>query len=86
MPPLVGVAVNNIDTAEHTVGLGVAIITDGVTDEFTVIVIVLELAKTGKAQFTELVRLQTIASLFDNVASTYVAVFVPTFNPFFFHW
>ena len=85
MPPLVGVAVNNIDTAEHTVGLGVAIITDGVTDEFTVIVIVLELAKIGEAQFTELVILQTIASLFDNVASTYVAVFVPTFNPFFFH-
>ena len=50
MPPLVGVAVNVTDVPLHIVVFGVAILTAGVTDGLTVMVMLFDVAVVGEAQ------------------------------------
>ena len=86
MPPLVGVAVNVTDAPAQMVLPGLAaILTDGTTIAFTVIVIVLDVAVAGNAQVAVDVITHVTASPFINVAFVYVLLFVPTLLPFNFH-
>ena len=67
MPPLVGVAVNVTPVPAQMVLPGLAaMLTDGVTIAFTVIVIVFEVAVAGDAHVAMDVNTQVTASLFAN--------------------
>ena len=68
MPPFVGVAVNVIATPLHVVVLPVAILTEGVTAVFTVIVIGAEVAVGNAAQFAFVVKTSVIWSPFAKTA------------------
>jgi hypothetical protein len=58
---LVGVAVNVTDVPEQIVWFGVAMLTDGVTDGFTVMVSEFEVAVAGEAQVAVEVTVQVTA-------------------------
>jgi hypothetical protein len=84
---LVGVAVNVTLVPEQMADDGdAAILTLAATAGFTTIVIVLEVAGLPVAHVFEDVMTQAIVFPFVNAASVYVALLVPTFTPFFFHW
>ena len=88
MPPFVGVAVNVTDVPVQ-VGLVPdvkATATLGVTLVVNVIVMLFDEAVKGLAHAELEVIVQVITSLFANEAFVYVALFVPTFVPFNFHW
>jgi hypothetical protein len=63
-----------------------AMLTEGVTEEFTVIDTLLEVAVAGLAQAALDVSTQVTASELARVVEVKVAAFVPTFVPFTFHW
>ena len=58
----------------------------GVTVGVTVIVSVFEVAVAGEAHALLEVSTQVTASLFTKVVLVKVALLVPTFTPFTFHW
>jgi hypothetical protein len=60
--------------------------TDGVTFEFTVIVMALDVAVAEVTQLALLVNTTVTIALFDKVEEVNVALFVPAFTPFTFHW
>ena len=83
---MVGVAVNVTLVPLQIVEPGFAVmLTDGATDELTVIVTVLDVAVGVDAQAEFDVITQLTVFPFARVAFVYVAVFVPTFAPFNFH-
>ena len=87
VPPFVGVAVNVTDVPEQiVVPEPLAILTDGVTALFTVIVTLLEVAVNGDAQDEFEVITQLTTSPLFNVVVVNVALFVPTFVEPTFHW
>ena len=87
VPPFVGVAVNVTLVPLHIVEPGLAaILTDGATDELTVIVTVLDVAVGVDAQAELDVITQLTVFPFVRAAFVYVALFVPTLAPFNFHW
>ena len=57
----------------------------GITNGFTVMVILFELATGAEVQAWLLVISQATWSPFTILLSVYVSEFVPTFDPFFFH-
>jgi hypothetical protein len=63
----------------------IAILTDGVSIEFTVIAIKLDVAVAGLAQVAFEVITQLTTSVFANVVLVNVVAFVPVFAPFIFH-
>ena len=85
MPAFVGLAVNVTFAAAQTVNEGVEILTDGVTEGLTVIVIALDpiLLEEGQTAFE--VNTQVTTSLFAKVFDVKVVEFVPVFVPFTFH-
>ena len=87
-PPFVGVAVKVTDTPE-LLGLVPAVIamdTDGATDGFTVIVMLLLVAVLTVAQARlEVITQETTWPLVSAVV-VYVELFVPTLEPLTFHW
>ena len=84
---MVGVAVNVTLVPGHIVVPGLAaMLTDGVTLAVIVIVNVLLVAVALVTHVTLLVMTTLMASLLANDASVYVALLLPTFPPFFFHW
>ena len=87
MPPFVGVAVKVTDVPAQIVWLPevIAIETDGVTDEVTVILILLLVAVAGETQLALLVITTVTISLLAKVVEVNVAALVPAFTPFIFH-
>ena len=83
---MVGVAVNVTDVPEQIVVADADILI--LTGRFglTVIVIVLEVAGLPVAQVALEVITQTTVFPFANELLVYVALLVPTFDPFNFHW
>ena len=87
MPPFVGVAVNVTLVPEQIVLPGLAaMLTDGVTVDPTLIVMVGELTVTGVAQPIDEVIATVIVSPLANALFEYVLLFVPTLTPFNRHW
>lgn len=88
VPPLVGVAVNVAPAPAHIgfVPEVSAIVTNGETEAFTLIVIALEVAGLPETQLVLLVITHVIWSRLFNPLSAYDALLVPTFTLFFFHW
>jgi hypothetical protein len=85
---LLGVAVN-VRTAPAHAGFELpvsAMLTDGVTFGFMVIVIAFDVAVTGLAQLKLDVIVQVMICPFVNVLVVYVELFVPTLTPLTFHW
>jgi hypothetical protein len=80
--PVVAVAPIVIEVPAHTDLLPPA---DTVGAARNLMVSALEVAVAGDTQFDELLNTQVIISPFDNKESLYVAWFLPTFDPFFFH-
>ena len=81
-----GVAVNVTDVPAQMVLPGLAaILTEGVTLAFTVMVIPVEVAVAGEGQVAFEVITHVIISPFANEAFVYVVEFVPTLPPFNFH-
>jgi len=86
-PPFVGVAVN-VTPAPEQVGLEpdvTAILTEGVTIEFTVKAIAL-LVAVGVVTHVRLLVITTVMLPAVVPRSVYVSLFVPTSTPPFFHW
>lgn len=79
-------AVNNTLLPEQILLLAVAILTDGVTFATNVIFILLEVALLGVAQADAEVRMHHTVSLLLNAKVVNVALLVPAFTPFTFHW
>jgi hypothetical protein len=87
VPPLVGVAVKVTEAPAHIVEPEpLAILTEGVTEVFTVMAILLEVAVVGLAQAALDVSTQVTASELARVVEVKVAALVPTLVPFTFHW
>ena len=83
---MVGVAVNVTLVPMQIVLPGLAaILTEGVTSGFTVMVIAFDVPVVGLAQAKEDVITQVTTSPFASDALEYVLLFVPTFVPFNFH-
>jgi hypothetical protein len=85
-PPFVGVAVKVIFTPAQAVIVETEMLTDGVTEGFTVIEILLLFAVVVVAQFAFDVNTQDTTSLFTKPVELNVDAFVPAFTPFSFHW
>jgi hypothetical protein len=87
VPPLTGVAVNVTDVPAQIAPAGAAaIVTVGVTLEFTVIVTGALLAVGAVVQLAFDVRTTVTASPFASDAEVKVELFVPVFDPLTFHW
>ncbi len=86
MPPFVGLAVNVTFAAAQTVKEGVEILTDGLTEGLTVIVIALDAILFEEGQTAFEVNMQVTISPFASVELLNELLFVPTFTPFSFHW
>ena len=86
MPPLTGVAVNVTLVPAHIVVADAAIVTDGATEELTVIVMALLVAVGVVAQLKLLVITTVITSLLFSVDDEKVLLLVPALVPFTFHW
>jgi hypothetical protein len=87
VPPLVGVAVKVTEAPEQiVVPKPLAMLTEGVTAVFTVIVMAFDVAVVGLAHGELEVSTQVTASLLARVVEVNVAAFVPTFVPLTFHW
>ena len=85
---MLGVAVN-VSAAPAHAGLVTpvsAMLTDGVTFGFMVIVIAFDVAVTGLAQLKLDVIVQVMICPFVNVLVLYVELFVPTLTPLTCHW
>ena len=82
---MVGVAVKVTELPVHTVVKGVVMLTDGVRDEVTVIVIDADVAVVGEAHAAVDVMTQVTTAPLVSVVVVYVALFVPTLVPFTFH-
>jgi hypothetical protein len=84
----VGVAVNVADAPAHSGFVPVvnAIVKEGVTDAFTVIVIEFEFAVTGLAHAAFEVSVQVTICPLVRVVVVNVELLVPAFPPFTFHW
>jgi hypothetical protein len=82
---LVGVAVKVTELPEHTVVVGVVMLTDGVTDGLTVIVIDADVAVVGEAHAAVDVMTQVTTAPLVRVVVVYVALLVPTLVPLTFH-
>ena len=80
-----GVAVNVTLVPEQIVVALAAMLTDGVTVGFTVMVIALDVAVGCVTQVSDEVITTVTTSLFAKVEFWYVALFIPTFAPFSFH-
>ena len=86
MPPFVFVAVNVAVEPLHITVVPVAIETVGVTLAFTVIVTLFEVAVATEVQAAFDVKTQETICPFVKVLVVNVALFVPAFTPFTFHW
>ena len=87
MPPFVGVAVNvTLVPVQMVVPVLAPIEIAGVRTGFTVIAIAFDVAVVGLAQVALLVSTQVTICPLVNVVVVNVALFVPTFDPFTFHW
>ena len=83
---MVGVAVNITCVPVQIVFPGLAaMLTDGVTDPVTSIVITFDVAVVGLAQARDDVITTVTTSPFTNAAFWYVLLFVPTLLPLSFH-
>jgi hypothetical protein len=82
---LVGVAVKVTDAPVHIVVVGVVMLTDGVTDVLTVIVIAFDVAVVGDAHGELDVMTHVTTAPLVSVADVYVALLVPTLVPLTFH-
>jgi hypothetical protein len=78
--------VNVTDTPAQAVIVDAEILTEGVTDGFTVIEMLLLVAVVDDAQFAFDVNTQDTISPFTMPVELYVEAFVPAFTPFTFHW
>ena len=86
MPPFVGVTVNVTLVPAQIVLPGFAlIVTEGVTDPVTTIVIAFDVAVVGLAQASDDVITTETTSPFTNAVLEYVLLLVPTLLPFSFH-
>ena len=85
-PPFVGVAVNVALLPAQIVVADAVTETDGVTNAFTVMVIPVLVAVAGEGQVALLVITTVTTSLLASVVEVKVALFVPAFVPFTFHW
>lgn len=81
---MTGLAVKVTFVPEHIVEALALMDTEGVTDEFTVMVTVFEVAVVGEAQLTLEVMIQLIASPFTRALEVYVAP-LPAFDPLSSH-
>lgn len=63
-----------------------ATVTEGVNDEATVMVMLLLDAVDDVTQLAEEVSVHVITIPFVNVVEVYVLLFVPTAEPFRYHW
>ncbi len=86
MPPLVATAANVTDAPLQTVWVGVEIVTDGVTEPVTVMVIALEVAVVGDAQVAVEVMIHVTDCPLVRVVLVYVGLLVPTLVPATCHW
>ncbi len=86
MPPLTGVAVKVTLVPVQIVVADAAMVTDGATEEVTVIVMALLVAVGVEAQAELLVITTVTTSLLFNVVEVKVALLVPALVPFTFHW
>lgn len=87
VPPFVGFAVKVTFAPAHIVVALAAIVTLGVNNGLTVMVIVLLFAVGGiTKQPPEAVSSHETTSLFKSVLLENVGLLVPTLNPFTFHW
>ena len=82
---MIGVAVKVTEVAGQIVVADAAMLTDGVTEGFTVIVIMLLVAVAGEAQLALLVRITFTWSLLTNEFVVNVLLLVPAFTPFTCH-
>ena len=85
VPPFVGVAVKVTDVPVQIVVCVAAMLTEGVTDEVTVIVIALLTGLFDARQPALLVITTIKISLLANVVEVNVALLVPALTPFTFH-
>lgn len=85
MPPFTGVAVNATLLPVHTEVTDEVILTEGVTEEVTVIVIALLVAVGVVAQSALLVITRVTTSLLFNADEEKVLLLVPTLLPFILH-
>ena len=83
-PPFVGVAENVTVSPTQTLVAEAAMVTEGVTELLTVIVIALELTDEGDAQVVD-VSVHDIISPFTRDDELIEGEFVPNGRPFFFH-
>lgn len=72
--------------AAQTVKEGVEILTDGLTEGLTVIVIALDAILLEEGQTAFEVNIQVTISPLARVELLNELIFVPTFTPFIFHW
>ena len=88
VPPLVGIAVKVTEepAQEGLLPLVSAIETEGVTVVLIFIVMLLLVAVVGLAQLALEVITQLTTCPFVSALVVYVALLVPTFVPFTFHW
>ena len=87
VPPFTGVAVKVTVFPLQILVEDAAIETDGVTEEFTVILIVFDEAVVGELHNALDVNTHEIASAFTSVVVEYEEAVAPgIFVPFFFHW
>lgn len=84
-PPLTGVAVNVTVAPGQIVVVDAAILTEGVTKGFTIIVILLLVTIEGVAQLASLVMLQLTTSPFESGPIVSEEVLPPTMLPFTNH-
>ena len=85
-PPFVGVAVKVTLVPAQIVVAEAETATEGVTTAFTVMVIPVLVAEAGEGQAALLVITTVTTSLLESVVVVKVALFVPAFTPFTFHW
>lgn len=86
VPPFAGVAVKFTDVPAHIGFAEVAMVTEGVTTGFTVMVMVFEVAVGVVGQATDDVITHEIVLPFVSAALVYVALLVPVLVPLSFHW
>lgn len=83
---MVGEAVKVTEVPAQIVVADALMATAGVTEGFTVIVILFDVAVVGETQAALDVMIQLITSPFAGAAITYVLLFEPTLPPLRFHW
>ena len=84
-PPLLGDAVKVTDVLGQILFTDSAIVTEGVTTSFTVILISLLVTDAGEAHVALEVKTTVTLSLFTNDDDVKVGLLLPTFPPFSFH-